>query len=71
MGHKEEREIFDLYRRFFQKAKEHLKKNGIMILYSHNPEYMKKLLNPREYRLEQEYEISKKEKAYLYIIRSI
>ncbi|QHQ59848.1 methyltransferase [Anaerocolumna sedimenticola] len=71
MGHKEEREIFELYRRFFQKAKVQLKKNGIMVLYSHNPEYMKKLLNPREYRLEQEYEISKKEKAYLYIIRSI
>ncbi|WMJ85981.1 methyltransferase [Anaerocolumna sp. MB42-C2] len=71
MGHKEEREIFDLYRRFFLKAKEHLKKNGVMILYSHNPEYIKKLLNKREYRLEREYEISKKEKAYLYVIRYI
>ncbi len=68
MGHKEEQEILELYRRFFVKAKEHLTSDGVMILYSHNRDYVRKLLNPKVYRLEQEYEISKKEGAYLYII---
>ncbi|MGB8454972.1 MAG: methyltransferase [Anaerocolumna sp.] len=71
MGHKEETEIYELYRRFFAKAKEHLKKDGVMVLYSHNRDYIKKLLNPKIYRLEKEFEISKKEGAYLYIIISI
>ena len=71
MGHKEEEEIYQLYRRFFQKAKEHLKKSGIMIIYSHNKEYIKKLINPMDYRIEKEYEISKKEGAYLYIVRYV
>lgn len=71
MGHKEEAEIFELYRRFFLKAREHLKKDGVMILYSHNREFVRKLLNPKFYRLEQEYEISKKEGSYVYIIRNL
>jgi tRNA G10 N-methylase Trm11 len=68
MGHKEESEIFELYRRFFIKARDHLKKDGTMILYSHNRDYIKKLANPNFYRIEQEYEISKKEGAYLFIL---
>lgn len=71
MGHKEEKEIFDLYRKFFIKAKEHLKKDGIMVLYSHNREFVRKLLDSRYYRMEQEYEISKRERAYLFIIRFV
>lgn len=69
MGHKEEDEIFSLYQRFFFKAKEHLEKNGIIILYSHNKEFVRRLVNHSAYRIEEEYEISKKEGAYLFIIR--
>lgn len=71
MGHTEETQIIELYKRFFIKAREHLKKDGIMILYSHNRELVRKLLNPKFYRLEREYEISKKEGSYVYIIRNI
>ncbi len=71
MGHKEEEEIHDLYRVFFIKAKEHMKKDGIMILYSHDRDYIRKFLTPQIYRLEKEYEISKKEGAYVLIIRCI
>lgn len=69
MGHKEESEIFELYRKFFMKARDHLKENGIMILYTHNRDYIKKLANPNGYRVEQEFEISKKEGAYLFILK--
>lgn len=69
MGHKEEEEIFSLYQRFFFKAKEHLERNGIIVLYSHNKEFVKKLVNHSVYRIEKEYEISKREGAYLFIIR--
>lgn len=71
MGHKEVDEIYQLYQKFFVKAPEHLKNGGVMILYSHNKEFVKKLLNRQIYRLEEEYEISKKEGAYLFIIRCI
>jgi len=71
MGHKEEDEIFTLYQKFFLKAPEHLKKDSIMILYSHNQDYVKRLVNKNQYHIEQEYEISKKEGAYLFVIRYI
>lgn len=71
MGHKEEEEIFTIYQKFFVKASEHLKKAGVIIMYSHNKDFVKKLMNQNSYRLEQEYEISKKEGAYLFIIRYI
>lgn len=71
MGHKEVDDIYQLYQRFFVKAPEHLKNGGVMIIYSHNKEYVKKLINRKLYRLEMEYEISKKEGAYLFVIRYI
>jgi tRNA G10 N-methylase Trm11 len=71
MGHKEEDEIYHIYQRFFIKAQEHLNHNGIMILYSHNKDYIKKLMNQKVYRVEKEYEINKREGAYLFIIRYI
>ncbi len=69
MGHKEEDDIFKLYQKFFFKAKEHLEKNGIIVLYSHNKDFVYKLLNRSIYKIEEEFEISKKEGAYLFIIR--
>lgn len=69
LGHKDEEEIYELYRKFFKKAPSVLKKGAVLILYSHNREYVKKMMDPGIYRLEKEYEISRKEGAYLYIIR--
>jgi tRNA G10 N-methylase Trm11 len=69
MGHKDEDEIFSLYQKFFFKAKEHLDKNGIIVLYSHNKDFVYQLMNRAIYKIEKEFEISKKEGAYLLIIR--
>ena len=69
IGHKDEEEIFTLYQKFFAKAPEHLKKGAVLVLYSHDRDYIKRLINPKVYRIEQEYEISRKEESYLFIIR--
>jgi len=69
IGNKEEDEIFNIYRRFFKKASEHLKYGGVIIMYTHNRDYVKKLAGKNSYRMEAEYEISKKEGAYLMVIR--
>ncbi|WP_313134189.1 TRM11 family SAM-dependent methyltransferase [Anaerocolumna sp.] len=69
IGHKEEDEIFRIYRRFFEKAPEHLKHEGVIIMYTHNRDYVKKLAGKNIYSLEAEYEISKKEGAYLMVLR--
>lgn len=69
MGHKEEEEILFLYKRFFMKAKEHLKDDGIIILYSHNQEYTKKYSMMNGYKILEEFEINKKEGAYVYVLK--
>lgn len=69
MGHKEEEEIHTLYRRFFVKAKEHLNKEGTVILYSHNKEFVKKYSSFNGFKTIQEFEISKKEEAYVFVLK--
>ncbi|MFV0344198.1 MAG: TRM11 family SAM-dependent methyltransferase [Anaerocolumna sp.] len=69
MGHKEEDEIHTLYRRFFIKAKEHLSKDGVIILYSHNRDYVRKYSHLNGYKIAEEFEISKKEEAYVFVIK--
>jgi tRNA G10 N-methylase Trm11 len=69
MGHKEEEEIHTLYRRFFAKAKEHLSSEGVIILYSHNKEFVKKYGPLNGYKIMEEFEISKKEEAYVFVLK--
>lgn len=59
----------ELYRRFFEKVPTHLKPKAILVIYSHNKNYIKKAMNPSIYKIIKEYEISKVEGAYLYIIQ--
>lgn len=68
MGRKEEDEIYELYRRFFGKVREHMKKGGTVILYTHNRDYVHKLYRLGSLRLTEEFEISRKEGAYLCIL---
>lgn len=69
MGHKEEEEIHTLYRRFFIKAKEHLSTEGVIILYSHNKGFVKKYGPLSGYKIMEEFEISKKEEAYVFVLK--
>lgn len=66
---KEEKDLEKLYQSFFMKAKEHLKKDGIIIMHSQNPNMVHKYLNKAvDYMLLEEIEISKREDRYLFII---
>lgn len=66
---KNEKEIYDIYRRFFKKAKEHLTEDGTVILYSHNLEMVKELAPKNGYRLVKQWEISKKEGTYVVVLK--
>jgi len=57
-----------LYRKFFVKAKEHLKKEAVMVLYVRNPELVQKYVGRNGYRVEKEFEINKKERSYVFVI---
>ncbi|MFA9464093.1 MAG: methyltransferase domain-containing protein [Velocimicrobium sp.] len=68
-GKSMEADIQVLYEKFFQKAKIHLNPEGIIVLYSHNRELVKKLSTKNGYMIKEEYEISKKEGTYLYVLK--
>jgi 23S rRNA G2445 N2-methylase RlmL len=70
-GHKDENEICELYRRFFVKAGEHLNEDGVIIMYSHNKDYVHKFYNRKNFRIVKEFEISKREGAYLFILQTV
>lgn len=62
------KELFLLYRQFFEKTIEQLADNGIVILYTHNREFTQKGIEGN-YELLKEYEISKVEGSYVEIFR--
>lgn len=64
-----ERELFDLYQKFFEKAKQHLNEEAVIVLYSHNRDIVRKLANQSPYKIEKEFEISMMEGTYVYVIR--
>lgn len=70
-GKRNTEELKDLYLRFFQKAELLLKHNGIMVLYTHDRELVRMFGNKRPFHIEEQFEISKVEGTYVYIIRFI
>ena len=64
-----ERDLFEFYQRFFMKAKEHLKDQAILVLYTHNRDFVRRLAQRESYRMEKEYEISMMEGTYVCILR--
>ena len=64
---KEEHDAF--YAEFFQKAKQHLKPGGIIIMYTNESGFVKKQLRlQKDMHLLKEYCIRQKEEWYLYMI---
>lgn len=68
IGRKSEDEIYEVYERFFRKAKSVLKEDGVIIMYSHNREFVRKLAPIHRIRIEKEYEISMKEGTYVFVL---
>jgi len=61
-------ELEQLYRKFFVKAKEHLKEDAVMVLYTRNPELVKKYAQRSGYRVEKEFETNKIERSYVFVL---
>ena len=68
IGRNSKEDIYVVYERFFEKAKKHLVSNGIILLYSHNQDMVRKLSRKYGYTIKEEWEISKKEGTYVYIL---
>ena len=71
MGHVTEEEIYGLYLRFFGCIAGFLKEDGIIILYSRNRGFVRPLAARNGFSVLKEYEISKKEGTYVFIINRI
>lgn len=71
MGQKDRKEITYIYKQFWKKAKEHLKINGILVLFTYDMDVLKQTVRNEWYTILKEYEISKKEGAYLFICKRI
>lgn len=68
-AHKTEDEIRDLYERFFDRAKAHLQKEGIIIMYTHDRELVRYLAPAKGYAILKQFEIMVREGTYLMILK--
>lgn len=68
-GRKTENEISSLYSSFFSKSLEHLKDDGVVIMYSHNRELVRRMAPTKGFRILEEYEISMKEGTYVFVLK--
>ena len=71
MGHVTEEEIYGLYLRFFGCIAGFLKEDGIIILYSRNRGFVRPLAARNGFSVLKEYEISKKEGTYVFVLNRI
>lgn len=69
MGKKTSKDIYEIYIKFWRKIQEHIGKDAVLVLYCYNREILKDTLPKKYFEIREEFEISKKEGAYLYIIQ--
>lgn len=71
IGRITEEEVYELYADFFKKIPKHLSEDGLLILYSHNKDYVTQMGRENHFKILKEYEISKKKDIYVIILRYI
>jgi len=69
IGRKTEADIDELYDRFFVKARTVLATDSVMILYSHNRDFVKRAAKVHNIMILKEYEISMKEGTYVFVLK--
>lgn len=69
IGRKTEEEIKSLYQSFFASAGHFLNQDGIMVLYSHNADYVKKMSAEHGFTVAKVFEISLKEGVYVFVLK--
>lgn len=70
IGKTTEEEVCELYRRFFGTVRNYLKEDATIILYSHNREDVRELVRKNQFVLEKEYEVSKREGTYVFVLKN-
>lgn len=71
IGRKTAQEIREIYSSFFPAARAVLKQDGIVIMYSHDAEYVKRMSAANGFAVVKAFEISMKEGTYVFILRRI
>ena len=71
IGQKSQKEITGIYKEFWKKAKEHLKDGGVLVLFTYDRDILKQTIREEWYTILKEFEISKKEGAYLFLLKRI
>ena len=66
---KSQDEIFEIYQKFFKKVKQHLAEDGVIIMYSHNREWALQEAKVSGFRLQETFEINKREGSYVLIFK--
>lgn len=69
IGRTTQDEIDELYEHFFVKIKEHIKEDGVMILYTHDKDVVQNIGKRNGFKLKESFEISKKEGTYVMILK--
>lgn len=69
LGRTTEEEVLELHDRFLDRAKAHLTKEGTIIMYTHNPDYVHRTARNKGYRVLKSFPISQKEGTQLLVLR--
>jgi len=69
IGRVTEDEVLELYQRFFMMVPRHLKEDAVLILYSHNGDFVKQLAPGHGFRIVNEFEVSRREGIYVFILK--
>ena len=64
-----DKNVEEAYKTLAGKAHEWLNDEGIIVLYSHNPEYVNRYFT-KEYKIVLKAEINKKQDAYVFVIKN-
>lgn len=68
IGRITEDEIYDTYTRFFNKLPQHLKEGALVVLYSHDRSLVRQMTMRTDFKILEEYEVSKKEGTYVFVL---
>lgn len=69
MGKKTTKDIYEIYINFWKKIQEHIGEDAVLVLYCYDREILLDTIPKNRFAIQDEFEISKKEGAYLYVIQ--
>lgn len=69
IGKRTKNDIYEVYRRFFEKVAQHLETERTVVLYSHNREMIQELAPQNGFCIVKEWEISKHEGSYVVVLQ--